>query len=412
MADQDVVIIGAGVIGLVSALELKRRGRSVLLVDRQRPGSGASMGNAGTIADFAVAPIGSPALLKQLPEILLQQDGPFSIRSGALMSLMPWLGQFVWQSLGSNARKNMQAIAALTLDAGSRWQALATSINADHLLHSKGCIYVYESKASFLLAKQDLARRAALGVPMQWLSPADLAVLEPHWPQVEGGGVLFPAAQSVLDPGKLMQELTKAVVKEGVELMTAEVQEVSPQRGAVVLNLSSGKRLQAKQVVVAAGAHSKKFADQVGDAVPLDTERGYHLEYDGAEARVSRPVCSAADGFYCSPMLGRLRAAGTVELGGLAAPVSEARVASLSRRVAALFPDLQSPSRVWMGFRPSMPDSRPVISPSRLGRQVVYAYGHGHIGLTLAPVTATLVAACISGQSPALPIDAYRVDRF
>ena len=97
MADQDVVIIGAGVIGLVSALELKRRGRSVLLVDRQRPGSGASMGNAGTIADFAVAPIGSPALLKQLPEILLQQDGPFSIRSGALMSLMPWLGQFVWQ---------------------------------------------------------------------------------------------------------------------------------------------------------------------------------------------------------------------------------------------------------------------------------------------------------------------------
>ncbi len=412
LSDQDVVVVGAGVIGLTSALALQRAGRKVLVVDPNPPGSGASMGNAGTIADFAIAPVGSPTLLKRLPELLFDRAGPFSIRQAALGALLPWLARFAWQSLPGKAQRNMQAIAALTKDAGPRWQDLADSIGAAHLLKASGCVYAYASPAEFASAKQDLSRRAAFGVPLTLLSPADLAELEPGWPRVDGGAVLFPNAQSVIDPQGIMQALTTTLIEAGAELCAAAVDTLSPHQGRVVLSLQDGRALTARQVVVAAGAHSKPFCDQIGDLVPLDTERGYHLEFDGQETRLSRPVCSAGDGFYCAPMVGRLRAAGTVELGGTKAPQTEARVANLARRFALLFPDLPKASRAWMGFRPSMPDSRPVISLSKRGRQVVYAFGHGHIGLTLAPVTAELVTALIEGTEPLLSLADYRVDRF
>jgi D-amino-acid dehydrogenase len=151
-------------------------------------------------------------------------------------------------------------------------------------------------------------------------------------------------------------------------------------------------------VVIAAGAHSRPLARAAGDKVPLDTERGYHLEWEMERPRLTRPICPTARGFYLCPMQGRLRVAGTVELGGLSAPPSPHRLEQLRRGALAIFPDLGTPSRSWMGFRPSMPDSLPVIGPSRSGEAIIHAYGHGHIGLTLAPVTAELVAACVAGQ--------------
>ena len=159
-------------------------------------------------------------------------------------------------------------------------------------------------------------------------------------------------------------------------------------------------------------AHSRSLALQAGDRVPLDTERGYHVEWDMAVPPVTRPGCPTARGFYLCPMQGRLRVAGTVELGGLTAPPSLHRIAKLVDGARAIFPQLGQPSRDWMGFRPSMPDSLPVIGPSRGGSQVIHAYGHGHIGLTLAPITARIVADLIAGRVPELDITPYRVDRF
>lgn len=410
--DEDVVVVGAGVVGLTSALALQRLGRSVVVIDPSPPGSGASYGNAGTIADFAIAPVGSPALLKRLPSLLFDRQGPFSIHQGALMALLPWLAQFAWQSLPGRSEQNMRAIAALTLDAGARWQALAADLQADHLIQNKGCLYVYKNPASYQAGRRDMRRRQAFGVNVELLNPGEVAQLEPHLPQLEGGGAFFPDALSVTDPGNLLDLIAGAAQADGARVLLESVVRLSAQKRQVVLQLGNGQRLKARQVVIAAGAHSKALADQVGDLVPLDTERGYHLEYDGASDRVLRPVCAAESGFYMSPMAGRLRAAGTVELGGLQAPATPDRLTLLSRRVRDIFPELKTASRSWLGFRPSMPDSRPVISTSRVGRQIVYAFGHGHIGLTLAPVTASLVAALVQNAAPEVPLSDYRVNRF
>ncbi|MDA8627025.1 FAD-binding oxidoreductase [Pseudomonadales bacterium] len=380
---EDIVIVGAGVVGLTSALTLQRLGRSVVVLDPSPPGSGASFGNAGTIADFAIAPVGSPALLKQLPSLLFDRQGPFSIRQGAIAALLPWLAQFAWQSLPAHSANNMRAIAALTLGAGARWQGLAADLEAGHLIQNKGCLYVFNNEARYQAGRRDMRLRQALGVNIELLNPGHLV------------GLIAARAEA-----------------DGVQIVPESVARLSAQKRQVVLQLGNGQRVTARQVVIAAGAHSKFLADQVGDLVPLETERGYHLEYDGESDRVRRPVCAAESGFYMSPMAGRLRVAGTVELGGVKAPPTPDRLAFLSHRMRDIFPDLKAASRSWLGFRPSIPDSRPVISESRVGRQIIYAFGHGHIGLTLAPMTASLVAALVQSTAPEVPLTDYRVNRF
>jgi D-amino-acid dehydrogenase len=173
-----------------------------------------------------------------------------------------------------------------------------------------------------------------------------------------------------------------------------------------------GVRLHVRRVVLAAGAHSRVLARQAGDRVPLDTERGYHVEWDMDRALLSRPACPTSRGFYLCPMSGRLRAAGTVELGGLTAPASPHRIARLVEGARQIFPHLGEPDRDWMGFRPSMPDSLPVIGPSRAGAEVIHAYGHGHIGLTLAPITARIVADLVDGRPTGIDLAPYLPTRF
>jgi D-amino-acid dehydrogenase len=184
-------------------------------------------------------------------------------------------------------------------------------------------------------------------------------------------------------------------------------------RGVTGVRLTGvGLDLVARRVVVAAGAHSKPLARAAGDRVPLDTERGYHVEWDMEVPRLSRPCCPTSRGFYLCPMQGRLRVAGTVELGGTEAPASRHRIEKLVEGARAFFPDLGPPDREWMGFRPSMPDSLPVIGPSRGGGEVIHAFGHGHVGLTLAPVTAGLVADLVAGRDPGARIVPCLPSRF
>jgi D-amino-acid dehydrogenase len=193
--------------------------------------------------------------------------------------------------------------------------------------------------------------------------------------------VLFPNAVNLTDPGEMMKRLAKAAAGAGVRLVAAKAKRIERIDGGVRIG-GDAFDLVAKTVVIAAGAHSKALAAQAGGHVPLDTERGYHVELYMETPQVSRPVCPTERGFYIVPMSGRLRVAGTVELGGLSAPANSHRIALLDRGARGIFPDLGKPDRTWLGFRPSMPDSVPVILPSRRGNDVVLAFGHGHLGLS------------------------------
>jgi D-amino-acid dehydrogenase len=234
--------------------------------------------------------------------------------------------------------------------------------------------------------------------------------MEPGLPAVEGGAAFFPKAVFLSDPGAMMAALAQAVFARA-QCVQARAQKLTRQIDGVIVE-GPGLRLHAKRVIIAAGAQSRALALQAGDRVPLDTERGYHVEWDMETPRLSRPACPTSRGFYMCPMTGRLRVAGTVELGGLTASPSPHRVAKLVQGAQAIFPDLGAPDREWMGFRPSMPDSLPVIGPSAGGADVIHAYGHGHIGLTLAPITARLVAALVAGRAPDLDLTPYLPGRF
>jgi D-amino-acid dehydrogenase len=213
------------------------------------------------------------------------------------------------------------------------------------------------------------------------------------------------------DPGLMMLHLAHAVEAAGVQRIELAAEGLERIVDGVAVH-SAGVRVVARHVVIAAGARARVLAAMAGDKVPLDTERGYHVEWDMAAPRLSRPVCVTERGFYLCPMTGRLRVAGTVELGGLDAPPSAHRIARLVEGARAVFPDLGAPDRDWMGFRPSMPDSLPVIGPSRGGGDVIHAFGHGHLGVTLAPVTAGIVADLVAGRAPEVDIAPYRAGRF
>jgi D-hydroxyproline dehydrogenase len=406
----DIAILGAGVVGLAIAEALCAEGRTVVLVDPGSPGMGASYGNAGTIADYAVMPVGSPDVLRNLPSLLFDRNSPLSIRRAALPILAPWLLRFAVQSLPGATRRNAAAIAALVADACPSWEALADRIGGAAILQRRGCLYVYETKAAFRAAEKDMAFRRTQGIAAELIGPEVLAAMEPGLPAVEGGAAFFPKAVFLSDPGQMVAALAATVFAKA-EFVQTTAQTLTRQFDGVIVE-GPGLRLHARRVIIAAGAHSKALALQAGDRVPLDTERGYHVEWDMDKPRLSRPACPSSRGFYLCPMTGRLRVAGTVELGGLTAPPSPHRVAKLIAGARAIFPDLGEPTREWMGFRPSMPDSRPVIGPSGRGGDVIHAYGHGHIGLTLAPITARLVAALVAGRTPELDLTPYLPGRF
>ncbi len=406
----DIAILGAGVVGLAIAEALIAEGREVVLVDPGPPGMGASYGNAGTIADYAVMPVGTPSVLRNLPSLLFDRMSPLAIRRAALPSLTPWLLRFARQSLPGPTARNAAAIARLVADACPSWRGLAERIGGADILQNRGCLYLYETAAAFRAAEADMAGRRALGIGVELISPETLAQMEPGLPPVEGGAAFFPDAVFLADPGAMLRLLARQV-QAGAEIMQARAETLTRQFDGIVVE-GPGLRLHARRVIVAAGAHSRGLARQAGDRVPLDTERGYHLEWDMAKPRLSRPSCPTTRGFYLCPMSGRLRVAGTVELGGLTAPPSPHRIARLLEGARAIFPDLSEPDRSWMGFRPSLPDSLPVIGPSRGGAEVIHAFGHGHIGLTLAPITARIVADLVAGRAPEMDIKPYLPSRF
>ena len=397
----DIAVIGAGVIGLTIALDLVDAGHEVVLVDPGKPGMGASYGNAGTIAGYAVSPVGTPDVLRSLPSLLFSRTSPLAIRHQALPGLTPWLLRFLRQSLPGAADRNAQALAALLADAGERWDALALRVAGAGILQRRGCLYLYDTPAAFTAAAAEMDRRRALGVKVDLIDADRLAELEPGLPPGLAGAAYFSGATFLDDPGRMMQLIADAVLAKA-RLVAARADRLTRGPDGVVIE-GPGLHLHARRVIIAAGAHSRALARQAGDRIPLDTERGYHVEWDMAQPLLSRPVCPTSRGFYLCPMAGRLRVAGTVELGGLTLPPSPHRIAKLVEGARTYFPDLKEPDRSWMGFRPSLPDSLPVIGPSRGGADVIHAFGHGHLGVTLAPHTAQVVAALVAGKTAKLP---------
>lgn len=389
-----VAVIGAGIIGLTVAQRLGAEGHSVTLIAPADQPHHASTGNAGTIATYAVDPVGTPEVLRDLPRLLFDRSSPLAIHRPSALALVPWLWRFARQSLPGAAAANSRALAAITLDADRRWRELAGVVGGAALLQDRGALYGYDRPGDFAAAAAPMARRRALGAAVEMLDAQALYRLEPGLPEGRfAGAAMFPGTIWLSDAVAMLGRIAEAA---GAARIEAKVTGLARQGAGWRVTHEAGT-LDAEAVVLAAGAWSAPLLAPLGLKVPLTAERGYHLEFDGIEA-VTRPFCPVRRGFYFTPMAGRLRAAGTVELGGIGAPPSPHRWDRLEEGVRSVFPDLPAPSRRWMGLRPSIPDSLPVVGRAAPG--LVCAFGHGHIGLTLAPWTAERVSAALAGADP------------
>lgn len=392
----ETAVIGAGIVGLSCALALAEAGQEVMLIDPAAPGSGASYGNASSISPHAITPVGSPSVLRSLPSLLLDRESPLSIRPTYLPLLAPWLLRFAAQSLPKATARNLHAMAELQIGSMAAWRELAGKVALGDLMVERGVLYTYPDEASLKAAQGAVALRRGYGIPQEILSARQVAALEPNLPPC-AGAVHHVGSIHLSDTGDATRRMAEAAAKLGVSLLNAKVTGIVREASGLALH-AADHRILARRVVIAAGAHSADLARQTGDRVPLVAHRGYHVEFDMEETPVSRPVHRTQLGYYMTPLRGRLRAAGTVELASNEAAPSSRRFDQIERGVRATFPNMPPVARSWMGLRPAMPDSLPVIGASSGGADVIYAFGHGHVGLTLGPVTAQLVVAFATGR--------------
>ncbi|WP_275285799.1 NAD(P)/FAD-dependent oxidoreductase [Halomonas elongata] len=417
--DADIVVVGAGVVGTACALELARQGLRVRVLDRDEPGMGASFGNAGHLATEQIFPIADASLLKRIPGMLMDPLGPLRLDWRYLPKATPWLVRLLWNLRPSPYRHSVAGIRALNEASLVAWRELLASIGRSDLLCGHGSLLVHEKAETADALAASAARFAAQGVAQEWLNGEEVRRRVPELSERIRGGLFFPETGHVIDPLWVVKELVRAARAAGVRFSRATVQSARADARGVRLETSEGS-LAVPKVLVAAGAHSAPLvAELTGVRVPLDTERGYHLMLPREGERISMAVTSLERRFIMTPMAEGLRLAGTVEFAGLERPPHMERAWRLRELAHGLFsrPLDEADATPWMGFRPSLPDSLPIIDRTGPEGRVWLAFGHHHLGLTQAAVTARLVSQFISPErestESALPsLAPYRLARF
>jgi D-amino-acid dehydrogenase len=406
-----VVVIGAGAVGASSALALVAAGHRVTLLDPRGPCGGTSYGNAGGIHIGAIQPFASPGVLWSALKMLADPQGPLLIDWRYLPRMLPWFARFLMNANARQMAKNAADTAAINHTAVTAWRHAAAMAGVSDHLHEVGWLKVYDREQDFLSAATERQLMQDNGFPFEVLDAAALHDLEPALGPSLTHGMLQPGSLFVDNPGRVVRALAEAAIAHGAEFRKEEVRSVRLTDSGCVLQTSSGE-VHAQKVVLAAGAWSRTLAAQVGYKVPLDTERGYHVMLPSPARNLRRPVLYGRRRFVMCPMEEGLRVTACVEFAGLERGPDYRRIEKLLPFAATLLPGLDTriQSR-WLGFRPSLPDGIPVIDSVADGR-VVFAFGHGHLGLTQGPATAAAVLALVQGRPAPFPLDSYRADRF
>ena len=408
----DVAVIGAGAVGVSCAMWARMRGLSVLLIDEGAPGSGASYGNAGTIATYACVPVNSPDIVKNLPALLFSKEIPLGLDWRYALGHMPWMLAFLRNCSAGRVRAITDHLGDLLSHTDAGLDPLIEAAGADDLMVNNGCLYVYSSQPGFEAAAESINARQRNGVEFDVLDAKAIRQLEPELGMPLHKGLLFEGARHVRDPEALIRRFHGWFVDNGGTWLQSRVKATSTGDHDVSIELAGGSSRLAHKVVVAAGAHSKSIRGAGTQHLPLDTERGHHVVYKQQNHLLSRPVGWADAGLYAIPMDGGLRIAGTVEIAGLSKPKSSDRIAYLTRKSHEMFGDLGVPDEDWLGFRPTMPDALPVIGRSTISDNIIHAFGHQHIGLTLGGITGRIVADLVEGRAPNFDISPFDPGRF
>ena len=408
-----VLVVGAGVVGLACAFRLAHEGRRVVLVDRGEPGRGTSFGNAGHVATEQVFPLASPEVLRGAFRYLLDRESALRIRPAYALRILPWLARFAWASRRAAFERGVAALSSLLASAARELGQLLDDAGAAHLLHLDGHLVLVEEAASIPAARREVALMGEHGIAADWIAQEEVRELAPEIAVPLQGAWKFRATGHVDDPYAVSRALEAALRAAGGEVVQADVAAIETDGEGFVARARDGRSLQGSQLLLACGAFSRPLAASLGYPVPLDTERGYHVTLPKAFPTFRIPIASFDRKAIMTPMTAGLRMTGTVEFGGLELPPDAHRFAMLERNLRALVPSLpREAMTTWMGYRPSLPDHLPVLGRAPGGRELYFAFGHQHLGLTLSGVTARVVANVVAGREAGIDLAPFRVDRF
>ena len=413
MGGQRTVVIGAGIAGVCCAAALQQDGHTVALIDRDGPGQACSFGNAGQFNTGSSLPIAMPGMLSQVPRWLLDPLGPLSVRWQYVPKALPWLIR--WIKAGQNDRVPglSAALRALHRDCLEIYRQWLGEAGVADLLRTTGHLHVWEKPEPSALDVFSRSLRAASGIRSRVLDSAEIRAMEPSLAPIFRRGLFFPDNGHTVNPQRLVQTLAERIVRAGGVLHRSEVTGFQREGAKVTAVHTTGQSLPCDAVVIAAGAWSRKLTEQLGTRLPLETERGYHAMLPSPGITLRVPVSIADHAFVMTPMEHGLRLAGTVEIGGLDARPNYRRSEILVRQATRIVPGLATEgAQYWMGYRPSFPDSLPVIDRATAAPNAYLAFGHGHTGLSGSPMTGKLVADMVAGREPSIDSAPFRADRF
>lgn len=412
----DVAVVGAGIIGICAAVNLAEAGRHVTVFDRSGVCEETSSGNAAAFAFSDVLPLAQKGMMRQLPRWLRDPLGPLTVSPAYLPRLTPWLFRFWRAGRAQNHDRSVAAQAALMRLAEQEWMALLDRSGTRTMLRENGALELYESEAEFRASLPGWAVRERYEIPFRHVDGAELAQLQPGLSPRFVKATFVPGWKNVSDP----KQLSKAIFSHG-ETLTRRVQfeerlvvrVEARSEGGARLQFAGGDIISCKTLVIAAGAWSHRLAAQLGERIPLETERGYNTTLPVGAFDLKRQLIFPGHGFVVTPLETGLRVGGAVEFAGLDAPPNYARSKAMLEKAKAFLPGLSAEGgREWLGFRPSLPDSLPVIGHARVSRGIIYAFGHGHLGLTQAAATGRLVRDLAGGHVPPLDLSPFSAQRF
>ena len=404
-------VVGAGIQGVSNALFLQKKGFDVTLFDRDEPGSpAASYGNAGHFSPYACVLMNRPDILTDVPAMLLSSTGPLALKWNYVHKMMPWFLKFIKNCTTKkmmHTAKNMHQILDLALSA---YDELFDDIDLDGLVEKKGILYIWNDQ-SLKSRELEIKVRNELGVDQQVVSPKEIHDLEPNIKPFYHGGVYYKYGRHARNPKKILLKLFDCFLKKGGKFLKMNVQDINFDEEKPAVKTETQRYIFDK-LVIACGAFSKKLTDSLGEKIPLDTERGYHVHFKNCDHLLTRPVIFQNRGFGITPMEQGLRVVGTVEFGGLKNPPSKNRIKNLINNAKYMLGDLPEHEDEWLGFRPTLPDFLPVIGPSKNYKNIFYCFGHHHLGWTLGPISGKIIANMIAQENTNLNLSPYSSARF
>jgi len=406
-------VIGAGIVGSACAWHLRRRGADVTLIDSEEPGQSTSFGNAGCLSPTSIFPFSYPGAIRQVPGWLLDPLGPMRIRWSDGLGLVPWFWRF-WRAGNANrvdeiASAQKQLMASVISD----FDEILRETGSESLRASEGLILLYGNQAEFAAASRDYELKRRFGIPFQRLTASELKAMEPDIQLGEGIAVLDPAWQHLLSPGDVTGNIAESAFANGCHWMQDRVSSVESTTAGVSVDTVSGNHLEGDFLVMATGVWTNELLSQLGRRVPMMAKRGYHSMLGQPNVSMSHPIMIAHEYVVITPMRDGLRVAGTAEFARVDAPPDYRRAKVLLKHTQRFLPDLAgSEVTEWMGQRPMMPDSIPVLGKLPGHERVLCAFGHGHYGLTQGPTTGRIVSDLVFGQQTHVDLGPFSINRF